>query len=92
MLRKLTRQHLIYCKLLPNEGDSTRMPTKADLRLVLISLVDSRALLIEEGAVALRKGEEERKVMLLLEPSEVERVLGEVGGERWKSTLGAGMS
>jgi origin recognition complex subunit 1 len=67
------------------------MPTNTDLKSILMSLISSRALLIEEGAVVARKGEDERKVMLLLEPSEVERVLGEVGGERWKSTLGAGM-
>lgn len=68
------------------------MPSKAELKIVLSSLASSRALIVEEGTVVMRKGEDERKVMLLVEPSEVERVLGEVGGERWKSTLGAGMS
>jgi origin recognition complex subunit 1 len=89
---KLARQHMIYSKLLPNEGDSTRMPTNSDLKIVLMSLISSRALLTEDGATAAKRSEDERKVMLLLEPNEVERVLGEVGGERWKSTLGAGMS
>jgi origin recognition complex subunit 1 len=91
-LRQLVHQHMIYSKLLPDDGESTRMPTKADVTLILTSLANSRAVLIEDNAITARKGEDERKVMLLLEPSEVERVLGDVGGERWKNTLGAGKS
>ena len=68
------------------------MPTRTELNIVLSSLASSRALHVEDGALSMRKGEDERKVMLLIEPSEVERVLGDTGGVRWKSTLGAGMS
>lgn len=88
---QLFRQHMIYTKLLAGEGDSTEHPTKPELDIVLSSLTGSRAVVVEEGVILARKGEEEKKVMLLLEPSEVERVLGDVGGERWKSALGAGL-
>jgi origin recognition complex subunit 1 len=45
-------------------------------------------MLIEDGATAARKDENERRVILNLEQAEVERVLGEVGGLRWKNALG----
>jgi origin recognition complex subunit 1 len=44
-------------------------------------------MLIEDGLAATRKSEGERRVVLNLEQAEVERVLGEVGGARWKSAL-----
>lgn len=53
--------------------------------MVLDSLLASHALLMEDGA---RKLEAERKVVLNLEQMEVERVLGDVGGQRWKNALG----
>lgn len=84
-------QHRTYIPILsdPNthKADSFQ-PTAADLELVLDSLLASRAILIEEGLVASRKDPKERKVVLNLEQMEVERVLGDVGGIRWKNALG----
>ena len=40
-----------------------------------------------DGTVAGRKPEGEREALLNLEQSEVERVLSEVGGSRWKNML-----
>ena len=54
---------------------------------MLDSLVATRALLVEEGAAVARKAEGDRKVVLNLEQSEVERVLGDIGGKNWKSVL-----
>ncbi|KAJ7770813.1 hypothetical protein DFH07DRAFT_768565 [Mycena maculata] len=64
-----------------------RVPTPNELALVLDSLVASRALLMESGAAALRKAEGERKIVLNIEQAEVERVLGDVGGEKWRNIL-----
>lgn len=64
-----------------------RKPTPAELRIVLDSLVASRALLIEDGPAVVRKPEGDRLVIMNLEISEVERVLGEVGGTKWKNAL-----
>lgn len=47
----------------------------------------SRAMLCEEGAIVAKKGPDERRVVLNLEHAEVERVLGEVGGIKWKNAL-----
>jgi origin recognition complex subunit 1 len=55
--------------------------------MVLDSLLASRALLIEDGATTARRSEDERKVVLNLEQTEVERALGEVGGTKWKNAL-----
>ncbi len=55
--------------------------------MVLDPLLATRALLCEDGALAERKAEDERRVVLNLEHSEVERVLGEVGGSRWRNAL-----
>jgi origin recognition complex subunit 1 len=44
-------------------------------------------MLMEDGLAATRKGEGDRLVMLNLDQGEVERVLGEVGGTRWKNAL-----
>jgi origin recognition complex subunit 1 len=49
--------------------------------------VASRAMLVEEGAAVSRKPDGEKKVLLNLEQGEVERVLSEVGGQRWKNIL-----
>ncbi|KIJ60349.1 hypothetical protein HYDPIDRAFT_117246 [Hydnomerulius pinastri MD-312] len=82
-------QHLIYTPTL-GAPESTRQPTQAELSLVLDSLLASRAMLMEDGvAGAARKPVTERRVILNLEQVEVERVLGEVGGEVWRSALGA---
>ena len=55
--------------------------------MVLDSLVASRAILCEEGALVARKPEDEKRVVLNIEHAEVERVLGEVGGTKWKNAL-----
>lgn len=55
--------------------------------MVLESLVAARAMLVEEGLSAARKAQDERRVILNLEQMEVERVLGEVGGQRWRNAL-----
>lgn len=55
---------------------------------MLDSLIASRAMLIEDGMAAQRKQAGERRVILNLEPNEVERVLSEVGGQMWKQVLG----
>ncbi|KAF8206431.1 P-loop containing nucleoside triphosphate hydrolase protein [Mycena galopus ATCC 62051] len=81
-------QHSTYVKVLEDpEVSQLRMPTPNELALVLDSLVAAHALLMEGGATALRKGEAERKVMLNLEQGEVERVLGDVGGQTWRNIL-----
>lgn len=58
-----------------------------ELSMVLDSLLASRAVLCEDGALMSRKPEEEKLIMLNLEHTEVERVLAEVGGTKWKSVL-----
>lgn len=73
--------------VLTSEDDPKRKPTPGELQLVLDSLVASRAMLVEDGVAVARKPEGERKVLLNLEHSEVERVLSEVGGLRWKNVL-----
>lgn len=55
---------------------------------MLDSLLASRAMLIEDGTVAQRKPEGDRRVVLNLEQIEVERVLSELGGQMWKNALG----
>lgn len=42
---------------------------------------------MEEGAAAAKKSIDERKVILNLEQGEMERVLSEVGGQRWRNAL-----
>jgi origin recognition complex subunit 1 len=66
---------------------TTFKPSRAELALVLESLLASRAMLMEDGLAATRKSEGDKLVMLNLEQGDVERVLGEVGGTRWKNAL-----
>jgi origin recognition complex subunit 1 len=73
--------------ILPGQDDSTRRPTPNELTLVLDSLLASRAILMEDGGAVSRKPDDEKKVVLNLEQIEVERVLGEEGGQRWKNVL-----
>jgi origin recognition complex subunit 1 len=81
-------QHSTYVKVLEDpDVPKLRQPTPNELALVLDSLVAARALLMEGGAAALRKAEGERKVMLNIEQGEVERVLGEIGGQSWRNIL-----
>lgn len=81
----MQHQHYLYIGSLAGDGDSTRHPSSAELGMVLDSLLASHALLIEDST---RKLDAERKVVLNLEQMEVERVLGDVGGQRWKNALG----
>ncbi|KAJ7111931.1 P-loop containing nucleoside triphosphate hydrolase protein [Mycena epipterygia] len=85
---EVVHQHATYVKVLedPNVRE-LRMPTPNELGMVLDSLVAARALLVEGGAAALRKAEADRKVVLNLEQGEVERVLGDVGDDRWRNIL-----
>jgi origin recognition complex subunit 1 len=55
--------------------------------MVRDSLSASRALVVEEGAMASRKPEDERRVLLNIEQGEVERVLSDVGGNSWRNIL-----
>jgi origin recognition complex subunit 1 len=55
--------------------------------MVLESLVAARAMLVEESTIVARKAQDERRVILNLEQTEVERVLGEIGGQRWRNAL-----
>ncbi|KAJ7475094.1 P-loop containing nucleoside triphosphate hydrolase protein [Mycena galericulata] len=81
-------QHKTYVKILEDPNvQELRVPTRNELTLVRDSLAASHALLVESGAAALRKAEGDRKVMLSLEQGEVERVLGDVGGEKWRNIL-----
>ncbi|EIN10097.1 P-loop containing nucleoside triphosphate hydrolase protein [Punctularia strigosozonata HHB-11173 SS5] len=80
-------QHLIYVSTLTSDTDPTRKPTPSELTMVLESLVAARAMLVEEGLSAARKAQDERRVILNLEQTEAERVLGEVGGQRWRNAL-----
>lgn len=64
-----------------------RRPTPSELLLVLDTLLASRAILVEDGVAISRKAEGEKRIILNLEQTEVERVLSEVGGQRWKNVL-----
>jgi origin recognition complex subunit 1 len=74
---QVARQHRVYAGVLPDEA--TRAPGDADLALVRDALAAARALLLEDRGA--------RRCVLNLEQGEVERVLGEVGGQRWKAAL-----
>lgn len=80
-------QHLIYVDALTSAGDPTRKPSTNELRVVLESLVASRAMLMEDGAAAMRKAEAERKVVLNLDQNEVESALFEMN-DTWRQRLG----
>ena len=67
--------------------DCSRRPSEGELRLVLDALLASHAMICEDGAALARKAEGERRVALNLEYAEVERVLGEVGGVKWRNAL-----
>ncbi len=86
---ELQHQHVLHLNLLANEaeGDPTRRPSSDELALVLDALLASHALICEDGAAVARKAEGERRLALNLEYAEVERVLGEVGGPRWRNAL-----
>jgi origin recognition complex subunit 1 len=55
--------------------------------MVLDSLVASRAVVLEDGPGVARKAVGERRLLLNIEQGEVERVLGDIGGLRWKNVL-----
>ncbi|KAJ3794984.1 P-loop containing nucleoside triphosphate hydrolase protein [Lentinula aff. detonsa] len=86
-LGDLHYQHLIYVDALTSAGDPTRKPSTNELRVVLESLVASRAMIVEDGTMAMRKPESDRKVVLNLDQNEVESALFEVN-ETWKQRLG----
>ncbi|TFK49740.1 P-loop containing nucleoside triphosphate hydrolase protein [Heliocybe sulcata] len=82
-------QHIIFLQVFTSTDDSSRKPGRDELGLVLESLLATRVLLMEDGAGAARKPEDERRLVLNMEVTEVERVLGDVGGDRWKNALSA---
>jgi origin recognition complex subunit 1 len=69
--QKVQHQHRIYVPVL-GESHLVCKPSAGELGMVLDSLLASRALLMEEGAVTARRSEDDRK---------------EVGGTRWKNAL-----
>jgi origin recognition complex subunit 1 len=83
---QVEHQHLTYINVLTSE-EPTRKPTPAELRMVLGSLVASRAVVLEDGSVVARKPEGERRMLLNIEQGEVERVLSDIGGPRWRNVL-----
>ena len=83
----MEHQHLTYINVLTSDEESRRKPTPAELRMVLDSLVASRAVVLEDGPAIARKPEGERRLLLNIEQGEVERVLGDIGGPRWKNVL-----
>jgi origin recognition complex subunit 1 len=83
---QVQHQHRIYIPILGDTNQELR-PSSAELTQVLDSLLASRAMLTEDGGLATRKSESERRVVLNLEQAEVERILGDVGGMRWKNAL-----
>ncbi|KAF9075123.1 P-loop containing nucleoside triphosphate hydrolase protein [Rhodocollybia butyracea] len=85
-LSDLRYQHLNYVESLTSGDDPTRKPSTNELRIVLESLVASRAMVIEDGTTAMRKSESERKVVLNIEQSEVESALYEIN-ESWRTKL-----
>lgn len=44
-------------------------------------------MLCEDGPTIARKPEDDKRVVLNLEQTEVGRVLGDVGGTKWKNAL-----
>lgn len=58
-----------------------------ELGIVLDSLLASHAMLIEEGSITAKKAPGDRRVLLNVESTEVQRVLGDMGGPRWKNVL-----
>jgi origin recognition complex subunit 1 len=84
---KIRHQHWAYMNILPGTEDPSRKPTPGELSLVLDSLLASRAMLMEDGANSSWKPIDEKRVILNLDQGEVERVLGEEGGQRWKNVL-----
>ncbi|EJD07069.1 P-loop containing nucleoside triphosphate hydrolase protein [Fomitiporia mediterranea MF3/22] len=84
------RQHLIYTPVLAGDGDPTRKPSPTELRCILDGLLASHAVLIEDGsgAAAARRADGDRRIILNIEQTEVQRVLSEMGGQMWKNALG----
>lgn len=85
---QVQHQHMRYTNVLLDDSGSTRKPTAAELHLVLDSLLASHAMLMEDGLASARKAPGDRRVLLNIESTEVERVLVDLGGQRWKSALG----
>lgn len=68
-------------------ANTARQLTAYEFKTVLDSLIASRALLLEDGIGMARKPDDERKLKLNLDMGEIERVLSEVGGAKWKNIL-----
>ncbi len=85
---QVEHQHRVYSNILADD-EPGRRPSADELVHVLDALLASHALFAEEGAAIARRPEGERRVALNLEYAEVERVLGEVGGAKWRNALNA---
>jgi origin recognition complex subunit 1 len=72
----VSHQHRLYAGIF---ADS--VPALRELEGVLDSLLAARVVLSEARGA--------RRIVLNLEQAEVERVLGEVGGQRWRNILAA---
>ncbi|KAF4613773.1 hypothetical protein D9613_007357 [Agrocybe pediades] len=71
-------QHITYMNVLTEDDEPNRRPTPNELNMVLDSLSASHAILVEEGVAIARKGDEARRVPVMLRVEQVE-VLGDVG-------------
>lgn len=100
MNHQVQQQHNTYAVLLTPDVPLTTRPSAkkapvplirplstAEQFMILDSLAASRAIILEDGPAIARKAEGERRMILNIEQGEVERVLGDVGGERWKGIL-----
>ncbi|EIW84536.1 P-loop containing nucleoside triphosphate hydrolase protein [Coniophora puteana RWD-64-598 SS2] len=86
---EVRRQHALYVDALIADNEPAYKPSAGELGIVLDGLLATRAVLLEDeapGGVFRAMGE--RRVVLNIEQGEVERVLGDVGGQRWKNALG----
>lgn len=80
----LQYQHMNLVPALAGIDVPQRRPSRYELGKILESLACSRTMVVEEGAAAMKKAEDERKVVLNLEQGEVERALVDAGGDVWK--------
>ncbi|KAF9542238.1 hypothetical protein CPC08DRAFT_445583 [Agrocybe pediades] len=77
-LSEVLHQHITYMNVLTEDDEPNRRPTPNELNMVLDSLSASHAILVEEGVAIARKGDEARRVPVMLRVEQVE-VLGDVG-------------
>ena len=88
-LVQVQHQHIVLLNLLATDtaDDCSRRPEDSELLLVRDALLAAHALIAEDSLALTRRPDGDRRVALNLEYAEVERVLGEVGGPRWRNAL-----